>query len=599
MPRLAGSYDLTSDPRVDMQIAQSIGGAIGSGLRNHRIRQEEARKQHLNATLVQTLGRTIKDGVTDPGKILEAIESVPDYAESEWYQQMVMAEAQRRMGTTSKYGVMPGTYQHLTPEEQRKASLISAGIEPRVGDPMTAVIEGYNAIQNTDLPPELKQQLFNRNLGQLWLQAVGGPYRTPGFDTQPKGLPFGVSPEQYAAANRAEIERKIKGSSGGRRVIDFWDKDGKKHKKLINDDNFNDVIQSIIESGGRLEEDSLTKELSYWQTSLQKTLDPLGDVLPGQEETAALANERISILRNMIRGKSLPAEQPQLQGDMTEQQADTALIEPLDRATQAVDRATQAVERSKQVIEIGKQFPIKPFIDKIPETVKVGKLDKVKSVQAIQDAMVEYANVLVQQYGLTDFEAQREAERQVRLLQEKEPSRSRSPFKGWRTLPEGEIYYPQDRAGSPSAVGQPVGEAGAMTDILGETGQRPAQAQAQPPAQQQEPRPITVKTKEEYDSLPSGTVFIAPDGSRRKKPFSEAGAMTDMIARDRSQVDARQIAGDYFSLMTDILGHTAGGTAQSAAQPQQPVTVKTKEEYDNLPSGTLYIAPDGSRRRKR
>jgi len=208
--------------------------------------------------------------------------------------------------------------------------LVLDAINRKQKDPMTAVIEGYNAIQNTDLPPELKQQLFNRNLGQLWLQAMGGPYRTPGFDTQPKGLPFGVSPEQYAAANRAEIERKIKGSSGGRRVIDFWDKDGNKHKKLINDDNFNDVIQSIIESGGRLEEDSLTKELSYWQTSLQKTLDPLGDVLPGQEETAALANERISILRNMIRGKSLPAEQPQLQGNMTEQQADTQqqAIEP-------------------------------------------------------------------------------------------------------------------------------------------------------------------------------------------------------------------------------------------------------------------------------
>lgn len=206
--------------------------------------------------------------------------------------------------------------------------LVLDAINRKQKDPMTAVIEGYNAIQNTDLPQELKQQLFNRNLGQLWLQAMGGPYRTPGFETQPKGLPFGVSPEQFAAANRAEIERKIKGSSsGGRRVIDFWDKDGNKHKKLVTDDNFNDVIQSIIESGGRLEEDSLIKELSYWQTSLQKTLDPLGYVLPGQEETAALANERISLLRDLIRGKSLPAEQPQLQGDMTEQQADTALKE--------------------------------------------------------------------------------------------------------------------------------------------------------------------------------------------------------------------------------------------------------------------------------
>ena len=547
MPRLAGSYDLTSDPRVDMQIAQSIGGAIESGLRNHRIRQEEARKEHLNATLVQTLGRTIKDGITDPGKILEAIESVPDYAESEWYQQMVMAEAQRRMGTTSKYGVMPGTYQHLTPEEQRKASLISAGIEPRVG----AAVNEPKAVLS------LLDQLTETEADLAFLENAIAAGRFPSDDDYPEGLPTTAVDEKEAAALRRRRE----------------------------------------------------------------------------------------ILRKQL-----------LSTDLGRQQ-----IEALDRETQAIDRATQAVERGKQVIEIGEQFPIKPFIDKIPETVKVGKLDKVKSVQAIQDAMVEYANVLVQQYGLTDFEAQREAERQVRLLQEKEPPRSRSPFKGWRTLPEGEIYFPQDRAGSPPAVGQPVGEAGAMTDmiardrsqvdarqiagdyfslmtdILGETGQQPAQAQAQPPAQQQKPRPITqeelasgkylpavspdgqevyvdtawyeqalgqgyspitVKSKEEYDNLPSGTIFIAPDGQWRKKPFSEAGAMTDMIARDRSQVDARQIASDYFSLMTDILGETGQRPAQAPAQAPAPIVVMTEDELNKLPSGTIFIAPDGSLKRK-
>jgi len=176
---------------------------------------------------------------------------------------------------------------------------------------------GVNLPENTNISDPVTQRLV--------LDAINRK-QTP--EPQKFDQYFGLTPEEVAAANRAEIERKIKGSSsGGRRVIDFWDKDGNKHKKLVTDDNFNDVIQSIIESGGRLEEDSLTKELSYWQTSLQKTLDPLGDVLPGQEETAALANERISLLRDLIRGKSLPAEQPQLQGDMTEQQADTALKE--------------------------------------------------------------------------------------------------------------------------------------------------------------------------------------------------------------------------------------------------------------------------------
>lgn len=178
---------------------------------------------------------------------------------------------------------------------------------------------GVNLPENTNISDPVTQRLV--------LDAINRK-QTP--EPQKFNQYFGLTPEEVAAANRAENQRKIKGSSGSRRVIDFWDKDGNKRKKLVNDDNFNEVIQSIVESGGRLEEDSLTKELSYWQTSLQKTLDPLGDVLPGQEETAALANERIGILRDLIRGKSLPAEQPQLQGNMTEQQADTQqqAIEP-------------------------------------------------------------------------------------------------------------------------------------------------------------------------------------------------------------------------------------------------------------------------------
>lgn len=249
MPRLAGSYDLTDDGRLDMQIASGIGQGIGRFIERRReakeadrLRAEEEKRQETDALIVRTLHQSqLNDW--DGKHTLQALMQIPGYINSTFAKQQALRAMQPPQDI---YGKVPGEYRYLNEEERRNAAL--------------------------------------RKTGQG-------------------------------------------SSSGGKRVIDFWDKDGNKHKKLVTDDNFNDVIQSIIESGGRLEEDSLTKELSYWQTSLQKTLDPLGDVLPGQEETAALANERISILRNMIRGKSLPAEQPpeqpQLQGDMTEQQADT------------------------------------------------------------------------------------------------------------------------------------------------------------------------------------------------------------------------------------------------------------------------------------
>lgn len=252
MPRLAGSYDLTDDGRLDMQIASGIGQGIGRFIERRReakeadrLRAEEEKRQETDALIVRTLHQSqLNDW--DGKHTLQALMQIPGYINSTFAKQQALRAMQPPQDI---YGKVPGEYRYLNEEERRNAAL--------------------------------------RKTGQG-------------------------------------------SSSGGKRVIDFWDKDGNKHKKLVNDDNFNDVIQSIIESGGRLEDDSLTKELSYWQTSLQKTLDPLGDVLPGQEETAALANERISILRDMIHGKSLPAEQPQLQGDMTEQQADTQqqAIEP-------------------------------------------------------------------------------------------------------------------------------------------------------------------------------------------------------------------------------------------------------------------------------
>jgi len=42
-----------------------------------------------------------------------------------------------------------------------------------------------------------------------------------------------------------------------------------------------------------------------------------------------------------------------------------------------------------------------------------------------------------------------------------------------------------------------------------------------------------------------------------------------------------------------------GGSGANAPQSSQPVRVQSQAEYNNLPSGALYIAPDGSQRRKK
>ena len=52
----------------------------------------------------------------------------------------------------------------------------------------------------------------------------------------------------------------------------------------------------------------------------------------------------------------------------------------------------------------------------------------------------------------------------------------------------------------------------------GETPQPTQQQQAPPAAQQQQTAPIKVTSQEQFNKLPSGTTFVAPDGSTRIKP---------------------------------------------------------------------------------
>jgi hypothetical protein len=104
---------------------------------------------------------------------------------------------------------------------------------------------------------------------------------------------------------------------------------------------------------------------------------------------------------------------------------------------------------------------------------------------------------------------------------------------------QGGLVYPAPASGSATPAAKPEAPASGVGDDayakwyhqrtgkLPPSAQTSAPAQAPAPAAQEKPAeaqsaapsaPKQVTSKEEFDALPSGTVFIAPDGSKRRKP---------------------------------------------------------------------------------
>jgi len=66
---------------------------------------------------------------------------------------------------------------------------------------------------------------------------------------------------------------------------------------------------------------------------------------------------------------------------------------------------------------------------------------------------------------------------------------------------------------------------------------------------------------------------------------------------DRRIEDARRgLIEEYKATKTELVGTPAGGTP--SAQQEAPIKVTSKEQFAKLPSGTTFVAPDGSVRIK-
>jgi hypothetical protein len=115
--------------------------------------------------------------------------------------------------------------------------------------------------------------------------------------------------------------------------------------------------------------------------------------------------------------------------------------------------------------------------------------------------------------------------------------------------------------------------------------------------------PAPIKTQAEYDSLPSGRVYIdAETGQLGRKPGSSLA--TPAVLEPKSPEEIRTYKpGAVFRWNGQTARLEADGTV-TVSQPlpsltDQPVRVRSQEEYDGLPSGIHYIAPDGTLRMKK
>lgn len=109
-----------------------------------------------------------------------------------------------------------------------------------------------------------------------------------------------------------------------------------------------------------------------------------------------------------------------------------------------------------------------------------------------------------------------------------------------------------------------------------------------------------------------GTKIKQLDGQAFLRAFESlkgAGQITEIEGLKATQaigrLDSSQSAKDYREALTELkdtleagLGRPPGWAEQQSATPDAPPQVSDEAGYNSLPSGTIFVAPDGTRRRK-
>lgn len=91
-----------------------------------------------------------------------------------------------------------------------------------------------------------------------------------------------------------------------------------------------------------------------------------------------------------------------------------------------------------------------------------------------------------------------------------------------------------------------------------------------------------VRSTEEAQADPEGT-FAVPPGAKQRTPFTQWNSAADLYRK---------------AVAPKVMGKTTDAAAQPD-QSSQGSSGMTKADYDAMPSGTTYTAPDGTRRVKK
>ena len=159
MPPLAGIVDLTDDPRLQHQLATSIGQGIGGFIRNRReyqeaerLRQEEQHRQETDAQIVKTIHEARQNGL-GATETLGVLMGIPGFMETQWAQESAarfISGANR-----SQYTTPPWWMEHLPQDQQAQAAVRASGLP----DPNTDAKKQIELIQKVN---DLRAMIRNR-----------------------------------------------------------------------------------------------------------------------------------------------------------------------------------------------------------------------------------------------------------------------------------------------------------------------------------------------------------------------------------------------------------------------------------------------------
>lgn len=119
---------------------------------------------------------------------------------------------------------------------------------------------------------------------------------------------------------------------------------------------------------------------------------------------------------------------------------------------------------------------------------------------------------------------------------------------------------------------------------------------------------VPSQAPERLYNVPPENLLVTPEGEERARglPRTRLPA-TGRSARDQAILHAIEALGrgatedEFLNMVSKTNLLSAPMSSPLAAQPQagQPVVIKTKTAYDALPSGTVYVGPDGKTATKR